>query len=395
MKKQMVGLVLVLGTILCAPEVGAEVNFQVTPASLPNHPTMAKWSTYTEQTKHHYMLRSYLEKIEEAGGGTLTLAKGTYDLPMKIAIPSNTTLILEDGVTLEKTNDTGTPLVKPTTSVIEVVAPSVVSGGKKVGGYEGSQNVKIIGKGSATIDLNGIARSSALAIAHNRNLLLKGITIKDQYGSHAIELDATKDALIEDMKFLGSKAIPNTGPNESINLDTPDPVTGGFLWKWSAQDRTPNENVIIRNNIFKNVNVAIGTHQYSDDRPHKKIRIENNVINGTKDHAIFLMNWSYPVIKKNDIRNVHRMDGKAIAVYGRGVVRPIIENNTITDADRAIQFQPYQQPGFKALKNVLTKSDTERLRKNSVRKVKENQIILYQKLNIFTMKTSVRLNFNK
>lgn len=80
-----------------------------------------------------------------------------------------------------------------------------------------------------------------------------------------MELDATKKAVIENMKFVDAVMIPNTGPNELINLDTPDPITKGFNWKWSKQDGTPNADITIRNNLFRNINVAIGTHQYTEN----------------------------------------------------------------------------------------------------------------------------------
>ncbi len=118
------------------------------------------------------------------------------------------------------------------------------------------------------------------------------------------------------MHFVDAKMIAGTGPNESINLDTPDPVTKGFQWKWSAQDRTPNHDITIRNNDFTNVNVAIGTHQYSQDRPHTAVRILNNVIDGTKDHAISMMNWNQPVIQYNTIRNVHRARWESDCYFG-------------------------------------------------------------------------------
>jgi hypothetical protein len=321
------------------------------------------------------------------------LSKGVYLSPLRVGVPSNTTIILEDGVIIKKTKETGTPKLQATTSIFDLVPPSVLRLNTTVGTYSGSKNIKIIGRGSAQIDLNYFPRGSAFAIAHNENLYLGGITIRHQQGSHAIELDATKTALIENMHFVDAKMIAGTGPNESINLDTPDPVTKGFQWKWSAQDRTPNHDITIRNNGFTNVNVAIGTHQYSQDRPHTAVRILNNVIDGTKDHAISMMNWNQPVIQYNTIRNVHRPDGKGIAILGRGVVGGSIKQNRLEKIDRAIQFQPHVNYGFKPLYNRFTDKEKLSFRQNEVNQATVNQVVLFSKLGVFSAETSERFNF--
>ncbi|MDI3235526.1 hypothetical protein QK289_10945 [Exiguobacterium antarcticum] len=393
--RTMLGVCLVL-VFLLLPDTEHAISmksYRITPQTEPVDPALRAYSTYNAQTRNHYTLRSYLEKIEAEGGGTLVLSKGVYLSPLRVGVPSNTTIILEDGVIIKKTNETGTSKIRATTSIFDLVPPSVLRLNTTVGKYGGSKNIKIIGRGNAQIDLNYFPRGSAFAIAHNENLYLGGMTIRHQQGSHAIELDATKTALIENMHFVDAKMIAGTGPNESINLDTPDPVTKGFQWKWSAQDRTPNHDITIRNNDFTNINVAIGTHQYSQDRPHTAVRILNNVIDGTKDHAISMMNWNQPVIQYNTIRNVHRADGKAIAILGRGVVGGSIKQNRLEKIDRAIQFQPHVNYGFKPLYNRFTDKEKLSFRQNEVNQATVNQVVLFSKLGVFSAETSERFNF--
>lgn len=396
MKKGLVfGICLLLVFLLVPhPEHAKSMkSYRITPQTEPIDPVLRSYSTYNAKTKNHYTLRSYLERIEKEGGGTLVLSKGTYLSPLRVGIPSNTTIVLENGVILKKTNETGTSKIQATTSIFDFVPPSVLRLHTTVGKYGGSKNIKIIGQGNAQIDLNHFPRGSAFAIAHNENLYLGGITIRNQYGSHAIELDATKTALIENMHFVDAKMLAGTGPNESINLDTPDPVTKGFQWKWSAQDRTPNHDITIRNNRFTHINVAIGTHQYSQDRPHTAVRILNNVIDGTKDHAISMMNWSQPVVQNNTIRNVRRADGKAIAILGRGIVGGSIKQNRLEHADRAIQFQPHVNYGFKPIYNRFTDKEKLSFRQNEVNEVGVDQVVLFSKLGTFSAETSERFNF--
>lgn len=129
-------------------------TYRITPKTEAIDPTIRKYTTYNAKTRNHYTMRSYLERLEKEGGGTLVLTKGTYLSPLRVGIPSNTTVILEDGVVIKKTTETGTTKISATTSVFDLVAPSVLRLNKKVGKYDGSQNVKIIGKGNAQIDLN-------------------------------------------------------------------------------------------------------------------------------------------------------------------------------------------------------------------------------------------------
>jgi len=44
--------------------------FMINPESLPYGKSFNYYSTYNSYTKHYYLLRSYLEKLESTGGGT-------------------------------------------------------------------------------------------------------------------------------------------------------------------------------------------------------------------------------------------------------------------------------------------------------------------------------------
>jgi hypothetical protein len=75
--------------------------------------------------------------------------KGNYDITNILCIPSNVTLILEDGVTIRKSAKTGTTEMKPTKSIFQLIKPSKLSSKKYYAKYNGEKNIKIIGKGSA------------------------------------------------------------------------------------------------------------------------------------------------------------------------------------------------------------------------------------------------------
>ena len=79
---------------------------------------------------------------------------------------------------------------------------------------------------------------------------------------HFIELDASKDVKVQNCKFIESKQSPKTN-KEAINIDSPDKATGGFSHEWTSMDKTPVKNLAILDCTFEEIDIAIGTHKYS------------------------------------------------------------------------------------------------------------------------------------
>ena len=73
----------------------------------------AKSQDLNKQTKHYFMLRYYMDKLEKNGGGTLTLKKGTYSITNILYVPSNVTIRLKDGVRIVKTTNVGKARFQP------------------------------------------------------------------------------------------------------------------------------------------------------------------------------------------------------------------------------------------------------------------------------------------
>src|SRR5699024_3247929 len=131
----------------------------------------------------------------------------------------------------------------------------------------------------------------AIVAGHNDNLLIENISFINMNSGHFIEIDATKDAIIRNNKFMYSKPSPTLN-KEAINIDTPDRSTLGWGFEWSTFDRTPNSNMLIENNHFYELDRAIGTHKYSGGMYHDQIIIRNNKIENMRNDAIIAMNWS-------------------------------------------------------------------------------------------------------
>ena len=98
------------GTVLSKPSQSLSVttyypkSYTITTSSLPCNKKMLKYSYYTAQTKSYYTIRSYMELFEKCGGGTLRLTSGVYSVTNTIFVPSNVTIILDNGAKIVKSN---------------------------------------------------------------------------------------------------------------------------------------------------------------------------------------------------------------------------------------------------------------------------------------------------
>ena len=86
----------------------AKKNFKVTPSKVEKQSKKSFRTITTKYTKHYLGLNAFLDKMEKAGGGTLTIKKGTYYISNAIYVPSNTKVVFENGVVFKKINKTGT-----------------------------------------------------------------------------------------------------------------------------------------------------------------------------------------------------------------------------------------------------------------------------------------------
>ena len=287
--------------------------------------------SYKEEERNYYTLRSYLEQIERNGKGSITLKSGVYNISDSLSVPSNTKIYFEDGVTINFTGKEG--------SVFILVNKKDLQNNIKYYGYEGTKNIEFIGpeKGTAIIDMNEIY-GTAISIAHTQDVSVKNLEFRNMNGlTHFIELDASKNTIITGNKFIGSS--DKTKQKEAINLDTPDKLTGGYESDFTSYDKTANESILIENNIFKDIPVAVGTHMYSDNSPHNNIMIENNTMVNCNFAGINMMNWSNPTVTGNTIY-MEDANNSALAINMNGVKNPTIKDNIFKSLAGNMNIQP-------------------------------------------------------
>ena len=320
-----------------------EKNFTITTVTEPYQEKYTDASDYTKR-KVYYTLMSYMEQLEYAGGGTITVKAGNYEVTNNICIPSNVTIRMENGVTFTKKGTTATDICYAK-SIFTIVPPSKDGTVKTISGYNGSHDVKIIGTGMVRMNCANVKNCMALVMGHARNITIEGITFQNEYGSHFMELNSSCNVTIEKCTFEGFKVLDKKSYKECINVDGTDLNTDGFNYDWSAHDKTICKNILIQNTTFKNIGTAIGSHTYSANGQtqlyHENVRILNNTFDGTYNAAIRALNWKDTVISGNSflrlqaledgVLNANGNQTKYVALLLRGVVNPTVTGNVFED----------------------------------------------------------------
>jgi parallel beta-helix repeat protein len=297
---------------------------------------LAGYRSVNKYTRDYYLIRSYMQKFEAEGGGTLILGPGRYVISSTIYVPSNTTIRLSEGTTLVKGDRTGTKKFSASNSMFMLIEPS--RGKKKgaVGGHDGASGITIAGAGAglSVIDLANVRDSLAIIAGHNRDVTISGITFRQMNNNHFIEMDACADCTISGNEFLDA-AGGSRDTAEAINLDTPDRRTRGFGSVWSKQDGTANERVTISANRFDGMERALGTHNFTAGEYHTDIVVTGNTITGNSDDAIHIMNWANPVFTGNTISS----SAGSVGIRACGTTNPTIRGNTFDDSAAAVVFR--------------------------------------------------------
>ncbi|WP_102691015.1 NosD domain-containing protein [Rummeliibacillus pycnus] len=362
-------------------------EYKVTPETVTLNKEYLLRPSYTPQTKQYYALRSYMEQLEKQGGGKIIFTKGVYTISNVLYVPSNVTLEFEDGTEIVKGDETGTPTMNPSSSIFQLIRPSLSKKERAVSGHNGEKNISFIGKGKVVFNLNFKLSSFAIIMGHNKNVHISNIQFRNMNAGHFIEMDASEDVTIANSQFIDSKPSDRF-IKEAINIDTPDKTTLGWSSKWSNFDCTANNRINIINNKFVNLDRAIGTHKYSGGHLHTNVVIRGNLIDTTRNDAIRIMNWKTPIIEKNDIRNVAVNDSKKRGILSSGAINPKIRNNTFTNVGRAIQFIAWKNNGpgeqYEEIKDVLTDEEKELLKTNQLFNTTENFIRISSVYAVYT-----------
>ena len=137
-----------------------------------------KSSLYNKKTRMYFTIRSYMEKFQKKGKGTLILKKGTYTITNTIHVPSNVTIIFEKGVKIVKGTKTNKKKMPAAITLFQLIRPSNAKKKGVYSAYNGEKNIHFVGKGGVSIDMKYMKYGIAFDVAHNDGVTIKKLILK-------------------------------------------------------------------------------------------------------------------------------------------------------------------------------------------------------------------------
>ncbi len=242
-----------------------------------------------------------LDALNANGGGTLIIPPGTYILAQALNIgPAGNIRVVANGATLRRSASAPSDMF----ALIQNIVPEGQAGETSYSGYSGSKNIHISG---GIWDVNGRAggptfKSNGLIFAHSTNITIKDLTVLDVLGYHAIEINSTDGAVVENCTFSGFNDDNDTRQaSAAVQFDFPSAPTMAAL----LYDNTFCKNVSMIGCTTKesadlgSYGRMVESHSTVDGFAHENIRIVDNYARGLIDYSILAQGWQNCVISGN------------------------------------------------------------------------------------------------
>ena len=241
-------------------------------------------------------LQKTLDLANKNGGVTVFVPAGTYRVGSTLHIYKNTKLTCHQNATF----------IRDHTNVMVLNADS----GDLFREYEGNGNIQITG-GIWDHNVDNLDRTKSgtvFAIGHAENILFRDVQIENVGGGHGIEVNSSRNVLIDNCTFRG---FLNTGERDFSELIQLDLARDSGVFPWfGAYDYTPCENVTIQHCYFGTGRVGnparcIGSHSATPNKSHKNIKIVNNTFENADSDCVRPYNWENVLISANTFKNVY------------------------------------------------------------------------------------------
>lgn len=222
---------------------------------------------------------------------TVYVPAGTYYINARLYIYSNTKLVLDDKATIvRQASAAGRPMLQ---SLYKKSATK---------GYTQFQNVEITG-GVWDGNANGTDYTDNFYFGHGKNIYIHDTTVKNNSGSHLIELVGINNAVIDNVTLDGFKVCTKSGygvsqqtVKEAIQLDYCSKASASVMIPY---DDTVCKNITIKNCTISNYMCGIGAHGFKAGVYLKNIVIQNNTFKNITNCCIDLRNFKNVTVKNN------------------------------------------------------------------------------------------------
>lgn len=200
--------------------------------------------------------------------------------------------------------------------------------------YNGATNIVL--KNCSFKGTNNPVFRNMFALFHATNILFDGVSFIDIPGSHAIDINGSRNVKIINCNFIGYSSNPKGLYREAIQLDVCNAFSMPYFEPSSAcYDYTVSREIFIHNCYFSGIPNAIGQHSQSATTERMEgITISNCFIRGTNNLTSTGAESDYG----NGIRLMQCTDvnivNNHIVNCGRGIMLDIlnfVRNNNKTD----------------------------------------------------------------
>ncbi len=231
-----------------------------------------------DKTSDKDAIQAALDKAGEGHKIVVTVYGGLYYIGSTLCIQSNTTIQMDSASTIRRSKVTVNML--KVTDAAHKTTPYY--------GYTLGHDITITG---GTWDGGDISKTTVeknlIYIGHSQNVTVSNTTIKNCYGTHALEFAGVINSTIKKCTFTGFRYAPDRFTAEAVQLDICDTgISDGSQWTPGyTMDGTTCKNITLSNNTFIDYPRGIGCHHvYSDGRnkngansgPYENITISKN-----------------------------------------------------------------------------------------------------------------------
>lgn len=237
-------------------------------------------------------IQSALDAAHTAGGGWVWVPAGTYKLvTLPLRIYSNTRLTLDPKATFKRA------------AALTVIVNGDAS--QTLGGYTGHGHLIIEG---GTWDMQGpviTGYNVCISLGHAEGITIRDLEIRDVPGFHAIEINAVRDARIQNCRMLGVYQTGDRAFTEAIQIDLAK--GSAYFGAFGPYDNTPCDDVLISGCYFGASDTAntavwprgVGTHSSTITRWQNNIRITGNHFAAMSQYGVGGYSWRNTVISGN------------------------------------------------------------------------------------------------
>lgn len=249
----------------------------------------------------------------------VSIPAGTYYISKTLCIGSNTVLSLDKKTVIKKAKDAVLLYMLRSTSNSKTTLCDK-------GGYSDTKNITVKG-GTWDAEFkkyNETSGGSLFFFVHTTNLKITDVTLKNNFGTHLLEMGGVKKAVISGCNFSGFKSAKGETTKEAVQIDVCH--NDDILPAGSPFDDTPCENITVKNCSFSDYTRGVGSHSLVEGIYHKNIKITNNTFTDIVSTAVNGFNYIDVTVSGNTMTNVG--SGVRLRSYSEVVKNTIFQRNS-------------------------------------------------------------------